>query len=169
MRTRKLVFLALLTAAALVIFTAEAQIPPVVPVPGIKLGLSNIIIMTVLCLYGPREAAAVMLVKILLGSAFSSAPSAVIYSTAGGVLSLAVMTPLRRVLREDQVWGLSAFGAMAHNIGQLAAAMAVLRSPGLGWYLPVLLLSGAVTGVFTGLCARPVIPRLRKIVNSTKK
>ena len=169
MKTRKLAFLALLSAAALIIFIAEAQIPPVVPVPGIKLGLSNIIILTALYLYGPWEAAAVTVIKILLGSAFSSVPSAVIYSAAGGALSLAVMAPLRRVLREDQLWGLSAFGAMAHNIGQLAAATAVLRSPGLWWYLPVLLLSGTVTGVFTGLCARPVVPRLRRIVERDKK
>lgn len=140
-----------------------------VPVPGIKLGLSNIIILTVLYLYGPWEAAAVMLIKILFGSAFSSVPSAIIYSAAGGALSLAVMTPLRRVLKENQLWGLSAFGAMAHNIGQLAAAMAVLGSPGLIWYLPVLLLSGTVTGVFTGLCARPVIPQIEKIINGGKK
>ena len=169
MKTRKLAFLALLSAAALIIFTAEAQLPPVVPVPGIKLGLSNIIILTALYLYGPWEAAAVMLIKILLGSVFSQTPSAIIYSAAGGALSLAVMTPLSRILKENQLWGLSAFGAMAHNIGQLAAAIAVLGSPGLLWYLPVLLLSGTVTGAFTGLCAAPVIPRLRKMIDNGKK
>lgn len=168
MKTKKITVLALLTAAALIIFVAEAQIPPPIPVPGIKLGLSNVVILTVLYLYGPWEAAAVLLLKITLGSLFSATPSAFIYSAAGGIACFAVMALLSKVMSVKQLWALSAFGAIFHNAGQLTAAVLILGGPGLWWYAPVLLLSGIVTGVFTGLCARPIVPRLKKMVNGGK-
>ena len=84
------------------------------------------------------------------------------YSAAGGLLCLGVMSLLKGVLTEKQIWATSAFGAAAHNIGQLIVAIAILGTEKLVWYLPVLLASGIITGLFTGLCAQITLPRLRR-------
>ena len=162
MNVRKLCTLALLTAAALVIFVAEAQIPPIIAVPGVKLGLSNIIVLLTMYIYGRREGAVVLGLKIVLGSIFSGQLMSFFYSAAGGLLCLGVMSLLKGMLTEKQIWATSAFGAAAHNIGQLIVAIAILGTDKLVWYLPVLLASGIITGLFTGLCAQLTLPRLRK-------
>ena len=164
MKVKKLCILALLTAIALVIFVAEGQIPPVIAVPGVKLGLSNIIVLLTMYIYGRREAAAVLGLKIILGSVFSGQLMSFFYSAAGGVLAFAVLALLKGILTEKQIWAASAFGAAAHNIGQLIVAIAILGTEKLAWYLPVLLFSGIVTGLFTGFCAQICLPRLRKAV-----
>ena len=164
MNVRKLCTLALLTAAALVIFVAEAQIPPVIAVPGVKLGLSNIIVLLTMYLYGRREGAIVLGLKIVLGSVFAGQLMSFFYSAAGGLLCLGVMSLLKGILTEKQIWATSAFGAAAHNIGQLIVAIAILGTEKLVWYLPVLLASGVITGLFTGLCSQITLPRLRKAI-----
>jgi len=161
MNVRKLCTLALFTAAALVIFVAEAQIPPIIAVPGVKLGLSNIIVLLTMYIYGRREGAVVLGLKIVLGSIFSGQLMSFFYSAAGGILCLGVMSLLKGLLTEKQIWATSAFGAAAHNIGQLIVAIAILGTEKLVWYLPVLLASGIITGLFTGLCAQVTLPRLR--------
>lgn len=162
MNVKKLCILALLTAAALVIFVAEAQIPPVIAVPGVKLGLSNIIILLTVYIYGRREGAAVLALKVILGSIFSGQLMSFLYSTAGGALCFIVMALLKGPLSEKQIWATSAFGAVAHNTGQLIVAIAILGTEKLVWYFPVLLASGIITGLFTGLCAQIALPRIRK-------
>ena len=167
MNVKKLCALALLTSAALVIFVAEAQIPPVIAVPGVKLGLSNIIVLLSMYLYGRREGAVVLGLKTVLGSVFSGQLMSFFYSAAGGLLALAVMALLKGLLTEKQIWAASAFGAVAHNIGQLLVAIGVLGTEKLVWYFPVLLASGIITGLFTGLCAQLALPRLRKALYRT--
>lgn len=162
MNVKKLCMLALLTAAALVIFVAEAQIPPIIAVPGVKLGLSNIIVLLTMYVYGRREGAVVLGLKTVLGSIFGGQLMSFFYSAAGGLLCMAVMALLKGILTEKQIWATSAFGAAAHNIGQLIVAIAILGTEKLVWYLPVLLASGIITGLFTGLCAQSALPRLRK-------
>ncbi|MBR6653923.1 MAG: Gx transporter family protein [Oscillospiraceae bacterium] len=162
MNVRKLCTLALLTAAALVIFVAEAQIPPIIAVPGVKLGLSNIIVLLTMYIYGRREGTVVLGLKIVLGSIFAGQLMSFFYSAAGGLLCLGVMSLLKGMLTEKQIWATSAFGAAAHNIGQLIVAIAILGTDKLVWYLPVLLASGIITGLFTGLCAQITLPRLRR-------
>ena len=162
MKTKKLTTLALLAAAALVIFVVEAQIPPPVAIPGVKLGLSNVIILLTLYLFGRREAAAVMAVKVLLGSVFTGQMVSFLYSAAGGCLCLLVLALLRGLLTEKQIWAASAFGAVAHNLAQIAVAAAMLGTEKLFWYFPVLVISGLLTGLFTGLCAQLALPRLRR-------
>ncbi len=162
MKTRKLCILALLAAIALSIWAAEAAIPPIVPLPGIRLGLANVVTLLTLYLYGRREAAAVLAVRLILGAALAGTLMSFLYSLAGGLFALGVMALLRPRVGEKQVWMLSAYAATAHNLGQLLAARLVMGTPGLWWYLPPLLLSGVLTGVFTGLCARFVLPVLKK-------
>ena len=161
-KTRKLLYLALLTAVSLVLFIVDNQIPAPVPVPGVKLGLGNVIIVAVLFLYGPWEALGVLAVKVFLSALLTGNLGALAYSAAGGLLSWGGMCLLRPLLREKQLWVASVLGAMLHNLGQLLAAMVIAATPGLIAYLPVLLLSGMITGLFTGIAAQVVVRRLRK-------
>ena len=160
-RLQKLTRCALLTAAALVVFVIEAQIPPLTAIPGIKPGLSNIFTLFALRVLGPGWALALLLLRVSLGSVITGQMMAFLYSMAGGLLAFSVMAALRR-LPENRLWVASVFAAMAHNVGQLAAAIAVTGTRQLLYYLPVLLLSGIVSGSFTGLCAQLVLQKLRK-------
>lgn len=162
MDLKKLLQLALLTGVSMILFLVEAQIPPLVPVPGVKLGLGNIIVVCVLFYYGRREALAVLCVKVLLSALLTGQMGALIYSAAGGLLSLGVMCAVKGLLRQNQLWAASVLGGLSHNVGQLLAAMAVSATPGLLAYLPVLALSGMLTGLFTGLAAQAVVARLRR-------
>ena len=161
MKSKKLITLALLTAVSLILFVLENQIPAPVPVPGVKLGLGNIIVVCVLFLYGRKEALAVLLVKVLLSAVLTGNLGALAYSLAGGLLSLGAMCLLKGLLREKQLWVGSVIGAMFHNLGQLLAALIIAETPGLIAYLPILELSGMVTGLFTGLAAQAAVRRLR--------
>ncbi len=161
-RTKKLALLALLTAVALIMFVIELQIPAPIPVPGVKLGLSNIISLIVLLLFGWKEALAVLLVRIVLGSVLTGQLGALPYALLGGLLSFLAMCLLKRIVTKKQLWVLSVVGGFFHNLGQLGMAVLITKTPGLVAYLPILLLSGMIAGLFTGLAAQAVISRLRK-------
>lgn len=159
MKTRKMVLLALLTAIALTIFMVEAQIPLPIPIPGIKLGLSNIVTVFTVFLLGPGSGAAVLAARIFLGAVFAGNFSTILYSAAGGFLSILVTMGLRKVLKENQIWAAGCLGAIAHSVGQMIAAIAITRTPGLLVYLPVLVIISIFTGLFTGFCAQLLIKR----------
>ena len=161
MSAKKLTRLALLTAAALIIHTLEALLPPLTPVPGIKLGLANIVTLFTLYWVGPWEAVLVTLARVLLGSMFGGSASALIYSLAGSALSLSAMLPLKKIVPPKYMFLPGILGAAAHNLGQILAAVAVTRTPGLFMYLPVLIFSGCLAGLFTGLAAGAVYLRLK--------
>lgn len=159
MRARKVTQLALLTGIALIIFVVEMQIPNPFPIPGIKLGLANIITVYAIYRYRAWEVAMVVLARILLASIFSSNMAAFLYSLAGSVLCLAGMLLLKRIIEETHIWIGSVFGAVLHNIGQIAVAVLLLGT-GVLVYLPFLLVSGCLAGAFTGICAQLVLKRL---------
>lgn len=158
---RQLTYMAALTAVALTIFVLEAQLPPLAPIPGIKLGLANIVTVYAVFALGPGKAGLILLARILLGSLFAGGLT-IVYALAGGLCCYLVMVALHRFLGPKQIWVCSVLGAMAHNAGQIAAAVAVTRTPGVVAYLPVLLVSGILTGLFTGLCAQFLLARLPK-------
>ena len=158
-KTKKLTQLALLTAVSLVIFVAEAQIPPVVPIPGVKLGLANIITLVAMAAMGRKEALAVFFVRVLLGSAFAGGVPALLFSLAGGFCAWAVMTALLGVFGRKLIWVTSIFGALGHNAGQLVAAVLILRTPSILYYGFALAAAGVLTGAFTGLAAKAVLSR----------
>ncbi len=160
MNTKRLTTCALLTAVALTIFVAEAQIPPPVPVPGMKLGLANIVTVYAIFALGPAEALMILLCRVFLGSLFAGL-STFPYSLAGGVLCYLSMFLLRKALTEKQLWVCGAIGAIFHNVGQMAAAILIARTPQLIYYLPVLLLTGIPAGALTGLAAQLLLARLR--------
>ena len=159
MKTKKITVMALLTAIALTIFMLEAQIPPIVPLPGVKLGLSNIVTVFAVFALGPGEAASILFCRIFLGAVFAGNFSSILYSAAGGTLAILVTILLRKILTKKQLWVAGIFGAIAHSIGQVCMAMAITSTPGLIIYLPWLCAISIVTGLFTGLCAQFLVNR----------
>lgn len=163
-RTKKLALLAALTAVALTIFVAEAQIPSIIPIPGVKLGLANIVTLVTMALLGRKEAGAVLAVRIVLGSMFTGSVSALIYSLAGGACAYIVMCLTINLLPEKLIWVVSVLAALGHNAGQLAAAVWVSGTPSILVYAPALAAAGVVTGVFTGLGAMYLVRALKKVL-----
>ena len=120
MKTKRLTELALLTTVALIIFVIELRIPSLVPIPGVKLGLANIITVYAVYRYRPGEVLLVVLVRIVLGAFFGGNMMALAYSLAGGLLCLAGVIPLHKIVVRKDVWMLSVLGAVLHNVGQIA-------------------------------------------------
>ena len=154
MKMKRMVTLAMLTGVSLILFIIELRIPNLLPIPGVKLGLANIVTVYAVFRYRPQETALMVTARILLGAMFSGTPSALLYSAAGAVCCLLGMLVLRHILPEKQIWLCSVIGAMLHNIGQITAAVIIMRSFGVIAYLPLLLVTGSLAGVFTGICAR---------------
>ena len=163
MDIKKMTALAMFSVIALTIFTAESMIGPIVPIPGIKLGLANIVTLLVLVLYGPKEAVFVLIVRILLGSMFGGQIS-FFYSLSGGILCWLVMSLISALLKKKFLVLISMCGAAAHNIGQILTAIVITQSISVVAYLPVLMLSAMITGCFTGLAAQVCSKRLQRIL-----
>lgn len=159
MRTRKLTTMALLAAIALTIFVVEAQIPPIVPLPGVKLGLSNIVTVFAVFALGPGEAGAILFVRIFLGAVFAGNFSSILYSAAGGLCAILLTIGLRKLLKADQLWVAGCLGAIAHSAGQMAVAILVTGTPSIIIYLPAMIVCSIITGTFTGLCAQVLVKR----------
>ena len=162
MNTKKVTLLSLLTAMALIIFIVEAQIPPLVPLPGVKMGLANIIVLVTMMKYGGREAFLVLMLKIFLGSIFTGAMVGLMYSFTGGIFCFSVMLIVSKLIKSIPIWAVSVLGALAHNIGQITVAILLTSTPQIAWYFSVLIISGVITGAFTGLTAELVLKRINK-------
>lgn len=169
MNTKKLTRMALLTAVALIIFMVEAQIPPPVPIQGVKLGLANIVTVYAMFALSSGQALAILVCRVFLGSVFSGQPMTIFYSLGGGLLCWCVMLLLRRVLTRKQIWVAGVFGAAAHNLGQILVGIALTRTPGLLVYLPVLMVSGILTGAFTGTAAQALVRHMERTGQGVKK
>ena len=159
MKTKKLTQLALLSAIALTIFMVEAQIPPLVPLPGVKLGLANIVTVFAVFAMGPKEGALVLFVRVFLGAVFAGNFSTIFYSAAGGACAIGVTILLRKRLKKNQLWVAGCLGAIAHSLGQMAMAVTLTGTPGLVVYLPIMIVISILTGLFTGLCAQFLVNR----------
>ena len=151
---------ALLIALAMALSWLESLVPLSMAAPGMKLGLTNIVVVFALYRMSLRDAAALSLVRVLLvsmtfGNAYSFA-----YSLAGAVLSLTVMAVLKRT-GKFSILGVSIAGGVGHNLGQIAVAMAVLGSARLAWYLPALLVSGTLAGAAVGAAGGLVAARVK--------
>ena len=151
---KKMTVMGLLCAIALTIFMIEAQIPALVPIPGVKLGLANIVTVFAVFALGPKEAAMILFVRIFLGAVFAGNFSTILYSGAGGLLAILVTICLRKIISHQQLWVAGAIGAIFHSIGQMAVAVAVTGTPGILVYLPMMIACSIITGLFTGLCAQ---------------
>ena len=137
----------------------EAQIPPIVPLPGVKLGLANIVTVFTVFALGPTEGILVLAARIFLGAVFAGNFSTIFYSAAGGALAILTTIALKNILRKNQLWVAGCLGAMSHSIGQMAMAMLLLGTPSVIIYLPVMIIISIITGLFTGLCAQYLVNR----------
>lgn len=151
----------LLIALAFVLSYIENLLPLSLGVPGVKLGLANLVSITAMYLIGLRGAAFVSLVRILLTGLTFGNPSLMLYSLAGGALSLGVMALLKRTGLFSMT-GVSIGGGAAHNIGQLLVAAWIGRTWGVFSYLPVLLAAGTAAGAAIGLAGAMLVRRLKK-------
>ena len=163
MNVKKLTTLAMLTAISMIVFLIEAQIPLPFAVPGVKLGIANVITLFALWMYGWKEAGAVLIVRIILGNIIVGNVMGMLYSLAGGLLCWIVMSLMKPHMNRNQIWIMSVFGAIAHNAGQLAVAVWVSGTPALAAYAPVLLIAALITGFFTGQCAQAVLNHIDKL------
>lgn len=161
MKAKRIAELSVLTAVSLIIFIVELQIPNPFPIPGIKLGLANIITVFAVYHYKAYEVAMIVTVRLLLGSVFSGNFMALIYSASGAFLCLLGMLLLKRIIDEKHIWIASIFGAVLHNTGQMIAAVIVTQTVEIVAYYPFLLVSGCLAGAFTGLCAQLIMPRIK--------
>ena len=159
MKTKKLTLMALLTAIALTIFMIEAQIPPVVPLPGVKLGLANIVTVFAVFALGPGEAASILFCRVFLGAVFAGNFSTIFYSAAGGTLAILATIGLRKILTNKQLWVAGCLGAVAHSVGQVGMSILITGTPGIIVYLPPLAGISIIAGLFTGLCAQFLVNR----------
>lgn len=149
----------LLTALAMVLSYVEYLIPFSSAVPGVKLGLANIVVIFALYRLGPGPAALISFVRVLLMSFLFGNAFALMYSMSGAVLSLLVMLLLKKTGKFGPV-GVGAAGGVSHNIGQLLCAMLVLETEKLAYYLPVLLVSGTLAGIGIGVVGGILIQRI---------
>ena len=163
-RTKLMVLTALLFAIALVLSVVESLVPPIfIAAPGVKLGLSNIIVMYALFFLNKRHAFEIAILKAAFVFITRSAVAGIL-SLCGGVLSLLVMILLMYLFKEKISYlVLSIFGAIFHNIGQFAAISIIYHSIYLWAYLPVLLISGVVAGIATATLLRFILPAFRRL------
>lgn len=159
-RIKRVTFLGLLTSLALLLSYIEFLLPPLfAAVPGIKLGLPNIVIIFVLYRFGLSYAAGVSFLRLTLSSLLFGSVMTLAYSLAGAVLSLFIMVILKKLDFFSTVI-VSIAGGICHNIGQILVAMLLLDTPQIAYYLIVLTVTGTISGAFVGLCGALMIKRL---------
>lgn len=162
--TRRLVFLSLLVAMGTALHVVEGMLPIPFPVPGVKLGLANIVTLITLYFYGVRDGLTVALGRVVLGSLIAGVflSPGFLLGLTGAVASTLVMALLLKHTDCFSVIGISMAGAVGHNIGQLLAACLLLQNNAIFFYLPVLLVAGIPTGLFTGYVLKYLLERIER-------
>lgn len=163
--TKKIALSAILIALALALSYTERFIPLqlVIPLPGIKLGLANIVTLVALCLLGRKDTIWIVVMRCMMGAIFGGGISGLFFSLTGGLLSLVVMTFAEK-MKKLSIYGISILGAAAHNMGQICAAMALMQTVYIGAYLPYLLIVALFTGFATAAAASGILKILPKVV-----
>ena len=163
LRTKKITFLALFASLALLLSYVEMLLPPIfTAVPGVKMGLHNIIIIHILYRFGIKEAVVVSGVRLAIVTMLFGNVTMFCYSLAGAVLSLAVMGILKKLDFMSTV-GVSVAGAIMHNVGQVLVAILLMHTTEIGYYMIVLSVTGTIAGIFIGLCGALMHKRLEKV------
>ena len=163
LRIKKITFLALFASLALLLSYVEMLLPPIfTAVPGIKMGLPNIVIILILYRFGIKEASIVSLVRLVIVTMLFGNITMLWYSLAGAVLSLTAMAILKQLDFLSTV-GVSVAGAIMHNVGQMIVAVLLLQTSEIGYYMIVLSITGTIAGIFIGLCGALIHKRLEKV------
>ena len=163
-KTKRLALCAVLIALALALSYTERFIPlqMVVPLPGVKLGLANIVTLMALYLMGPKAAFAILIPRCVFGAVFGGGITGLAFSLIGGILAMCAMA-LSRKIPIFSVYGVSILGAAAHNVGQILAAMVLMNSVYIGAYLPYLLGVALFTGFATGAACAGILRALKAV------
>ena len=162
MKTKKVAFLGMCIALSMILSFVESQIPPLMAVPGVKMGLPNIVMVFMLYKIGAKETAIVSILRVILVGILFGTPLSMIYSLVGAALSLIGMILLKKTNLFAPIT-VSVAGGILHNIGQIATACLVMETAQIAYYLPVLLISGTVAGILIGLTAAMILKRLDKM------
>ena len=166
--SRKVTNLALLVSIGLVLSIIESSFPPLLPIPGAKLGLANIATVVALYAFGPGMAIEVTVLRSILGGLLRGSLVGLFLSFSGGVVSTVVMIAIYLLLdRYISIVGVSVAGAVTHNITQMAAAFLLIQHAALFFYLPYLVLISVPTGLFVGFVSRRVTVSLQGISPAT--
>lgn len=164
-KTNRIVYIGLLVAQALVLHLFERMIPVPFIAPGARLGLANLI--TVIAIYtldNKKDAFLVLFLRLTLSTMFGGNLSSFMYSAAGGILSFLAMVLVKEVCKDKvSIIGVSASGAIFHNVGQLLIASSIVKNIGVMLYLPILSVMGIGTGIFIGITANYVVVHLKKL------
>lgn len=158
----RVAYFGVFTALALIFSYVETLIPINFGIPGIKLGLANLIIIIALYKMSVKEAYVLSVVRVVLAGFIFGNLFSIIYSLAGGLLSLTIMTLLKKT-DKFSLFGISMAGGVFHNVGQLIVAILVMENLNIAYYMPVLLISGLITGFMIGLVAGEMLKRLSKL------
>lgn len=163
MKTKKLTFLGLMVGYSLILYIIESYIPnPLIAVfPGAKLGLSNIITLLSLIIFGLKDTFIILSVRIILSSIFAGPISYLLFSIGGAYLSLILMYVASRS-KDLSIIGISIIGAIGHNIGQLLVASLIIENLMIVTYLPFMLTASLITGLFVGLVSKYCYPKMKK-------
>lgn len=161
MKTKKVAFLGLSIALAMILSFVESQIPALVAIPGIKVGLPNLVIVFLLYKMSAKDAIIVSIIRTLLVSMLFGNIQMLTFSVAGAALSLASMILLKKTNWFSTIT-VSIVGGIFHNIGQIAAAILWTQTAGIVTYLPVLLISGTIAGAVIGLISGMLVEKLKK-------
>ena len=159
-KTRRLTSFALVAALAMILSFVESQIPALVAIPGVKVGLANIAVIFALYRFGAKEAVTVSVIRIIAVSMLFGTPVSAIYSLGGAAVSFIIMILLKKFTPASEV-SVSVAGAIGHNIGQIIVACILLETNIIIYYLPFLLLSGTLAGIAVGAVSAIVIKRVR--------
>lgn len=163
MKTKKITLCAILSAVAIVFGYIESLFPIPVPIPGVKWGLGNIVILIALYILDKKYAFFIMLIKVMVTSLLFSSPSIFIYSLFGGIFSFNIMVLLKKL--NLHLINVSIGGGIFHNIGQLVAAGIMMKTITVFSYLPVLIVSGVISALVTGFCSKIILKRIEKITD----
>lgn len=161
-KAKKTALFGLMIALAFVFSYLESLIPFNIGISGIKLGLANLVVVTALYTMPKRDAFFIAVIRIILVGITFAGVTTLVYSLAGGLLSFAVMSVLQGS-DKFSVIGVSLAGGVAHNTGQIIVAALVMNTPRIIYYLPVLAVSGVITGIIIGIISRIIIERIKKI------
>jgi heptaprenyl diphosphate synthase len=160
MKTKKIATYGLLVALAFILSYIESLFPLPVPFPGIKLGLANLVVLTALYTMGVKEAFVLAIIRIILVGFTFGNPSTMLFSLAGGLLSWLFMSLMKKSKAFSMI-GVSITGGISHNVGQIIVSIFVVENINIIYYLPLLLISGVVTGIIIGILGAMIIKRIK--------
>lgn len=161
--TKKMTFLGIMASLALILSYVETLLPPIyAAVPGIKMGLPNIIIIFILYRYSVREAAVISLIRLVVTTLLFGNVMTFLYSLAGAFLSITIMAIFKKLNLFSTV-GVSIAGAVMHNLGQILVAILLLGTKEIGYYMIVLAISGTIAGVFIGLLGSTMLRYIKRV------